>query len=157
MKPCSQSRTENSTDCWLDAAGYRRALLALGFGLCAATLPMSPVLAETPTRRVEVAVFGEDPCPQSTGDEIVVCGRQPEGERYRIPKQLRNPGKPVDQSGPNESWVAKTATLGQFTGSTVPGSCSAVGSYGQSGCSQQILAQWYRDRQAQANLASPGG
>src|SRR3546814_15322865 len=38
----------------------------------------------------QLIVDGDDPCPQSTADEIVVCARKPEADRYRIPENLRN-------------------------------------------------------------------
>ena len=34
-----------------------------------------------------VVVYGDDPCPQSTADEVVVCARRPDDERYRIPAE----------------------------------------------------------------------
>src|SRR3546814_4576049 len=38
----------------------------------------------------QLIVYGDDPCRQSTADEIVVCARKPEADRYRIPENLRN-------------------------------------------------------------------
>jgi hypothetical protein len=47
----------------------------------------------------QLIVYGEDPCPQSTNDEIIVCARLPEDDRYRIPERLRNdPNAPANQS-----------------------------------------------------------
>ncbi|MEH6828746.1 hypothetical protein [Parasphingorhabdus sp.] len=37
--------------------------------------------------------YGEDDCPESTAGEIVVCAHQPEAERYRIPKAVREKDK----------------------------------------------------------------
>ena len=42
-----------------------------------------------PRKAVQVDVFGDDPCPKGVGDEIVVCARLPESERFRIPAPLR--------------------------------------------------------------------
>ena len=36
-----------------------------------------------PDRIATLVVYGDDPCPRSAGDEIVVCARRPENERYR--------------------------------------------------------------------------
>ena len=40
----------------------------------------------------EIVVYGNDPCPRSTDDEVVVCARKPETERYRIPEKYRSTG-----------------------------------------------------------------
>ena len=40
----------------------------------------------------EIIVYGTDPCPRSTDDEVVVCARKPESERYRIPERYRPSG-----------------------------------------------------------------
>src|SRR5690606_1854829 len=46
----------------------------------------------------QVFVYGDDPCPPSEGDEIVVCARLPDNDRYRIPKELRaDPLAPANQ------------------------------------------------------------
>src|SRR5687768_15018907 len=50
-----------------------------------------------------VVVYGRDPCPRGSEDEIIVCARRPETERYRIPEELREPSDHPD----NESWAAK--------------------------------------------------
>src|SRR3712207_7886913 len=34
-----------------------------------------------------IVVYGNDACPPSTDDTIVVCARKPEGERYRIDRK----------------------------------------------------------------------
>lgn len=62
-------------------------------GLAAAVLPVLPVAAQDAAgnyRMRTVLVYGSDPCPKSTNpDEIVVCARRPEEERYRIPPAVR--------------------------------------------------------------------
>ena len=42
----------------------------------------------------EIIVYGSDPCPRSTDDQVVVCARRPEAERYRIPPKMRPSGTP---------------------------------------------------------------
>lgn len=91
-------------------------------------------------------VFGDDPCPKAADGEIIVCGRLPESERYRIPKQLRK--KPREESGPSASWASRAATLEEAQRFTMPNSCTAVGSNGQTGCTQAMLRQWFLERQA---------
>jgi len=42
----------------------------------------------------QLIIYGNDKCPESVGDEIVVCARMGEADRYRIPTNLR--GDPND-------------------------------------------------------------
>src|SRR5215207_564944 len=57
-----------------------------------------PALAQTANNRVnEIIVYGTDPCPRSTDDEVVVCKRVGEEERYRIPERLRE-GRPLPRT-----------------------------------------------------------
>ncbi len=111
-------------------------------------LMASPVMGDTgkpPERYATTTVFGSDACPAPKGDEIVVCARLPESERYRIPKHLRK--KKPDDSGPNASWASRVRTLEDAQRFTRPGSCTAIGSFGQSGCTQAMINQWFEDRQ----------
>jgi hypothetical protein len=102
--------------------------------------------AQAPGRTMEVVVYGSDPCPDrgTASDEIVVCARRPENERYRIPKELRHKGDALSET----AWGARVAGLEDESRVSMPGSCSAVGSYGQTGCYQQMLSQWYAARRA---------
>jgi hypothetical protein len=116
--------------------------------LCAALLALvyvSPAQAEAPDRITNVTVYGNEPCPKGDGDEIVVCAREPEGEQYRIPKRLRETKK---NDLPSQSWTARVRTLDEASRPTMPNSCSAVGSGGQTGCTMEMLRQWFAERQA---------
>ena len=96
-------------------------------------------------RQSHVTVYGEDPCPPSQGDDIVVCARRPEEERYRIPAPFREEGR-----RPQQSWGSRSAELEEVQRDTRPDSCSVVGSYGQSGCTQQLMRQWRAERRERA-------
>ena len=72
--------------------------------LAAAGSIVTPVQAQR-TERV-LTIFGSDPCPSSNGEEIVVCRRMPEAERYRIPEELRK-----TEGRGNETWGDRAATL----------------------------------------------
>jgi len=98
-------------------------------------------LAERTTTAV---VYGDEACPKAQEGEIVICGRRPEGDRYRIPKELRHKGDPLSEV----SWGARSELLEEAGRSNLPGSCSVVGSYGQSGCQRQFVDQWYNERRA---------
>jgi hypothetical protein len=79
-----------------------------------------------------LTIFGKDPCPTSNGEEIVVCRRLPEGERYRIPQDLRK-----TEGRGNETWGDRAATL-EFVGKTGINSCSPSGAGGASGCFREL-------------------
>ena len=101
--------------------------------LAAAGSIVTPVQAQR-TERV-LTIFGSDPCPSSNGEEIVVCRRMPEAERYRIPEELRK-----TEGRGNETWGDRAATLEYVCKSGV-NSCSTSGSGGASGCFRQLARQ----------------
>jgi hypothetical protein len=105
----------------------------------------APVLAQDlPQRTTTAVVYGEEACPKAQDGEIVVCARRPERDRYRIPKELRGKGDPLSET----SWGARNELLEEAARVNLPGSCSVVGSYGQSGCQRQLVDQWYNERRA---------
>ncbi len=106
----------------------------------------APLAAQEPPpeRTTNVVVYGNEACPKAEEGEVVVCARRPEGDRYRIPKELRNEGDPLSEV----AWGARTELLEEAARSNLPGSCSVVGSNGQSGCQRQLVDQWYKDRRA---------
>jgi hypothetical protein len=84
----------------------------------------------------QAIVYGEDKCPVATGDEIIVCARLPEGERYRVPEIFRG----GDLLSPkNEAWANKVVAL-ERVGRFGTDSCSPVGLGGFTGCTQSLLA-----------------
>ena len=104
-------------------------------------------LAEAPPPRIStLVVYGDDPCPRSRDDEIVVCARQPESDRYRIPKELRGKHKKGDI--PTQSWVERARTLDMVSRKGLPNSCSPHGSGGQTGCLRQFLEAARLEREA---------
>jgi hypothetical protein len=122
-----------------------RLLFALGTvaaGGVLAALPAGAQQAQLRTR--EIIVFGTDPCPRSTDDEVVVCARRPEKERYRLPEALRPTGPPQL----SQSWSARSKALATV-GQTGPGNCSGVGPGGHLGCGLRDIQQGMADRDAQ--------
>lgn len=97
-----------------------------------------------------VIVYGDDPCPGQRGDDIVICGRKDEKERYRIPEPLRgDPNAPA-----NEAWAEKVAAM-EYVGKTGTESCSPVGGGGFTGCFAK-LAKLAKAERRQADNASWG-
>lgn len=114
---------------------------ALGLGVL--VLPSAPALAQD-TRVNEIIVYGTDPCPRSTDDEIVVCARKPEGERYRIPERLRQGGSLQSR----QAWAARAKQF-EIVGRTGINSCSPVGPSGFTGCTEQLIKQAFTEREEQ--------
>jgi hypothetical protein len=88
----------------------------------------------------QIIVYGDDPCPASAGDEITVCARKPESERYRIPEPLRGVDQPQADAWNNK--VLAYETVGKFG----TNSCSSVGAGGFTGCTQQMIQRAAAER-----------
>ncbi|MBB3911032.1 hypothetical protein [Sphingomonas desiccabilis] len=120
-----------------------------------AALAASPAMAQEaektsnapPQRTRSVTVYGKEECPKpETENEVVVCARKDESERFRIPSELRNP---PSQEAAAQSWANRAETMMEVNRVGLPDSCSPVGTGGQTGCNQQLLRQWYQQRKAQ--------
>ena len=92
-----------------------------------------------------LVVYGRDPCPRASGDEIVVCARRPETERYRIPEALRDDSSDDPES---ISWAGRAESL-EDVGRTGIQSCSAVGPGGVSGCWNELVRAWRKERRTE--------
>ncbi len=119
----------------------------------AASLPAlvapTPALAQK-SKVSEIIVYGTDPCPRSTEDEVVVCARKPEADRYRIPERYRQSGSRQSR----ESWANRAVAFETY-GATGINSCSPVGPAGFTGCTQQLINQAVKERQEEAAGQSP--
>lgn len=124
-----------------------------------AALIAAPLLWAAPAAAQQAAgvllVYGNDKCPTNKdGDEIVVCRRLDEAERYRVPKDLRE-GEVKPQ---RESWAVRQQDA-LTTGGTGTGSCSAVGANGSTGCfvrqATTARAERRQEKKAAENLPLP--
>ena len=111
-----------------------------------------PAPAEAQQQSIaEIVVYGTDPCPRSTDDQVVVCARRPETERYRIPEKYR-PGGSRQQT---EAWANKAKVI-ETVGATGINSCSPVGPSGFTGCMKQLIDEnKAANREAQAGDTPP--
>jgi len=109
----------------------------------AGALP-APAIAQESTGRLEVTVYGSDPCPRSTESQVVVCQHRPENERYRLPKNQQLQGTRQQR----ESWAQRSQPL-MTAGNTGVGSCSAVGPGGREGCLIKEINQAKKEQQEQ--------
>ena len=122
---------------------YALAFLSAGFA--------GPALAQTPVETGDesynmVIVYGDDECPQGEDGTIVVCARQAESERYRIPESLRFTDGPKA-----EAWMNRVERL-EMVGRSGIMSCSPVGAGGFTGCTQQMIEQAYADKENASSI-----
>ncbi len=95
----------------------------------------------------QLIIYGDDPCPQSSPDEITVCARKAEEERYRIPEVLRD-----NNTGPeNQSWTNRVEAY-ETVGRNGTQSCSPVGAGGEYGCTQKLIKAAYAEREQSSDV-----
>lgn len=111
---------------------------ALAQSVAAASAAPEP----SPQRTINLTVYGNDSCPQGQSDEIVVCARHPESERYRIPKRLREKSAPLGAPG----WANQVATMEETQRDILPISGCSVVSSSAAGCLAKALRQWLAER-----------
>ncbi|MGB5723082.1 MAG: hypothetical protein WBM39_01600 [Parasphingorhabdus sp.] len=112
--------------------------------LSSAGMMAAPALAQDQAgdRVNQLVIYGDDPCPQSSEEEIVVCARKDEGERYRIPETLRS-GSLGDAK--NQAWSERVRSY-EYVGKSGTSSCSPTGAGGFTGCTQALLSQAYAEK-----------
>ena len=118
--------------------------------IAAAAAPLfaaAPAHAQNAVQNGVLIIYGNDKCPTNkNGEEIVVCQRLDEGERFRIPKNIRETTPTSPQKG--EAWAVRSQdalTSGNFG----TGSCSTVGVGGQTGSFVQRATAARAERRAQ--------
>ena len=95
----------------------------------------------------QLIIYGDDPCPESTNDEIIVCARLPEDDRFRIPPNVReDPNDPGRQS-----WANRAIEL-SYVGRSGIDSCSPTGPGGMTGCFNQMVQQARAERAASGDV-----
>jgi hypothetical protein len=123
-------------------------LAALPLAMLAVALAPSPAAgqgADEPKVN-QLIVYGNDKCPPSTDNEITVCARMDESERYRIPPDLR------ELSGPeNTAWANKVKSF-EAVGNFGPLSCTPVGAGGEFGCTEKMIAAAYAEKASSSSV-----
>ena len=118
-------------------------LAALPLAALAAMLTPAPAAAQTGADEPKVnqlIIYGDDKCPPSTGEEITVCARLDENERYRIPEDLREVRSPE-----NVAWGARVRSF-EAVGKFGPLSCTPVGAGGELGCTAKMIEAAYEEK-----------
>ncbi|MEP5937638.1 MAG: hypothetical protein ABJ239_04880 [Erythrobacter sp.] len=118
------------------------ATIAAGTTALAAAILVAPASAQDGAgdKVNMVIVYGDDDCPQPDGDEITVCARKAEGERYRIPSNLR-----TSNSTENTAWTRRVESY-EMVGKFGTESCSPAGAGGFTGCAQQFIDTAFDER-----------
>jgi hypothetical protein len=127
-----------------------RRLLILTLALSGAAVtqvaaPM-PAVAQISTDRI-IDVYGDEKCPSSNGQQIVVCRRHDLQEKYRIPKDLRDSEQEPQAAGGNVGALSAVNTTGG-TGVQVQ-SCNAIGAGVNAGCTKSQIDAWKASQRAQ--------
>lgn len=108
-------------------------------------VPASAQVAEGPALPDEkinqLIIYGDDVCPESKGDEIVVCARLEEAERYRIPTSLRS--DPNDLG--NQAWTERVKAY-EYVAASGTMSCSPSGAGGFTGCGLAEINKAYAEK-----------
>lgn len=89
----------------------------------------------------QLIIYGEDKCPESKGDEIVVCARMGEADRYRIPSSLRN-----DPNDPRNQATSERIKSYEYVGASGTMSCSPSGAGGFTGCGLAEINKAYAEK-----------
>ena len=127
------------------------ALVAAGFAVGPAAAQDSTT-EQSGQRIAEIIVFGNDPCPRSTDDEVVVCTRVDDRYRYRRPDAYRPSGTYQQR----QAWANKARSI-ERVGRTGIQSCSPVGPAGYTGCMEQMINDAREEsREAEAGQTPPG-
>ena len=109
------------------------------FGALSVAALASPAMAQDTSgaeKINQVIVYGDDQCKPSTADEIVVCNRLPESDRFRVPQIFRGGDPSVPR---NEAWANRIVAVERI-GRFGTDSCSPVGLGGFTGCTQALFA-----------------
>ena len=89
----------------------------------------------------QLIIYGDDTCPESKGDEIVVCARMGEADRYRIPSSLRD-----DPNDPRNQAMSERIKSYEYVGASGTMSCSASGAGGFTGCGLKEIDRAYAEK-----------
>lgn len=89
----------------------------------------------------QLIIYGDDKCPESKGDEIVVCARMDEADRYRIPSSLR-----ADPNDPRNQAVSERIKSYEYVAASGTMSCSPSGAGGFTGCGLKEIDRAYAEK-----------
>jgi hypothetical protein len=121
---------------------FRTSIAMLALAASAPSFAQETAGPSVPDEKInQLIVYGDDECPESKGDEIVVCARMNEADRYRIPTSLRT--DPNDLS--NQSWGQRVMAY-EYVGASGTMSCSPSGAGGFTGCGIGEINKAYAEK-----------
>jgi hypothetical protein len=89
----------------------------------------------------QLIIYGDDKCPESKGDEIVVCARMDEADRYRIPTSLR-----ADPNDSRNQAMSERIKSYEYVAASGTMSCSPSGAGGFTGCGLKEIDRAYAEK-----------
>lgn len=127
---------------------FRRTIAASLFAVAPLLALGAPIAAqdEAGDKVNMVIVYGDDDCPTPAEGEITVCARKEEGERFRIPENLRYSDSPQ-----NIAWTERVERY-EMLGAFGALSCDPAGAGGWTGCTQQMINAAYADKREGQNV-----
>ncbi len=96
----------------------------------------------------QLIIYGNDKCPESAGDEIVVCARMGEADRYRIPSSLRG-----DPNDPRSQAMSERIKSYEYVAASGTMSCSPSGAGGFTGCGLGEINKAYAEKAQDPGIA----
>lgn len=121
-------------------------LLVAGLALAAPAMAKDAAPASRGEKINMVIIYGNDTCPVSTANDITVCARKDEAERYRIPAPLRAVTSPQ-----NDAWTNRVVAY-ETVGASGSQSCSATGAGGWTGCSNKLIHDAFAEKKASSDV-----
>ena len=104
-----------------------------------AIIPLTPASAQRGGMIMDI--FGDQKCPESNGEEIVVCRRLPAYEQFRIPKDLRDSAK----DAPSPNWTTRALNL-EYVGRNGSSTCTPTASGSETGCWSKLMREARAER-----------
>lgn len=116
--------------------------LTTAFALSAPAIAQDAPVSQPGDEKInQLIIYGEDKCPESKGDEIVVCARMDEAARYRIPSSLRG-----DPNDPRNQASSERIKAYEYVGASGTMSCSPSGAGGFTGCGLKEIDKAYAEK-----------
>jgi len=120
----------------------RISLASIAFMLSAQAPAQDALTAKPGDEKInQLIIYGNDKCPESVGDEIVVCARMGEADRYRIPTNLRG-----DPNDPRNQAMSERIKSYEYVAASGTMSCSPSGAGGFTGCGLAAINKAYAEK-----------
>ena len=116
------------------------AMLGLSAAALSSAAPAQQAAMPEDVKINQLIIYGDQPCPPSTEEEIVICEKRSADDQFRIPENLRD-----SPNAGNDTWTQRAEEL-QVVGREGIASCSPTGPGGMTGCLNQLIQQARAER-----------